>query len=823
MGKKLFRLTAIVLGVLLALFLILTAILYANREKFSGLLVSEINKQLTVPVEVSSVDVSLRKFPSASFVFKDVFSQGAYSQPGDTLVYARELYLQFSIWQVLFSSVSVNELSLENAIVHIHLRDRGRDNFRIWREDTTSSGELFVLEQVNLRNVKTKVHGHSADFYTDILLDKLVFNGNFETSNYQLESKGALVINELTVGERKYLAQMPLKTEFQLSGYPDSTLIKPANISWEGQNIEVKCVIGEQTRIRATANSLALEKLQNLLATQGWYSFEEAKLKGKAVLRFDGRFADGVDPQFKLDFTADDAALNGYHKASITNINCSGTFSNEKGKRDLKLESFKGSGKTGNIEGSLFIKNMASPFVDLKLRSDLDLAEWLLLFPIDTIQNPEGKLLVDLNLKNQFSSLSNIKATELKKAVTQGNITIEDAEFRFKGSDKSVNSINGELSFSGNDLKVQRLYFKTGKSDIFLDGILGNVLNFLVLENEGLTVDCRVKSQEIDLSDFVTDKAGGKQDHNLDFAKNLKLDLILEIDRFAFEDFEASSISGNLSIDNQKIKVGKLTLKADEGTYVGQFSIDLSNADRYEIVARLQAENINIHDLFVSFRDFGQDAIKANNIYGEANSDINFKAFMRSDLSVITESVDMTAVLQIKDGNLKNYEPMLALSRFADISELEDVRFRSLNNTISIRDSRVIIPSMDVESNVLSLKISGTHDFNNMIDYSMRLKLDDVLFSKRKRERKKSEFDEHLVEIDNEDEPYIYVKMSGTADDPDISLDRESMGSAFSRDLKQQGQEIKDIFKKEDSDKKDKNDPGIIFEWDEGSSDKKQN
>jgi hypothetical protein len=212
---------------------------------------------------------------------------------------------------------------------------------------------------------------------------------------------------------------------------------------------------------------------------------------------------------------------------------------------------------------------------------------------------------------------------------------------------------------------------------------------------------------------------------------------------------------------------------------------------------------------------------KKDNIYGTATADIDFESYMLPDLTVLTETIDMTARIRIKDGNLKNYAPMRALSRFADIKELEDVRFSSLDNTISIHQSQVMIPKMDVISNVLSLQVNGAHNFDNQINYTMRLKLDDVLFSKKTRKVKKSEFDEHLVEVKRDDDPYIYVKMIGKASDPEISLDRESLGNPISRDLKQQGEEIREIFKKDKPEEKKKDDTGIIFEWEESDSGKK--
>ncbi len=810
------------IAVLLVIFMILFAFLYANRDKFSGILIQEVNKQLTTAVSVSDVNVSLRKFPSASFVFSDVFSQGAYSTPGDTLIYAKKIYLQFSIWQVLFSSVSINEINVEKAVLNIRLRDKGRDNFRIWKEDSASSEGLFTLEKVSLEEVQTYVEDPSADFSTHFNVKRLVFNGNFGESYYTLENKGGLDIQDLMLGKTPYLSSMPLQIDFTLQGYPDSVVIKPALLKWENLAFNFSTTTsGGETHVTVSSPDLDLEKVQVLMEEQGWYNLKKVDLKGKGSVRFAGIFGEGREPDFTLNFAANEASVEGYRDVGVKNISCSGTYT-RRGEGDvLEVNSFSGRGETGSVEGRLMIRDLNNPFVNMDLRSDLELAEWLVLFPVDTVENAGGKAIVDLHFENQFGSLKKIKASELRKARTQGSLRIENASFQFLKSDKTVNSINGELNFSGNNLQVERLYFKTGKSDIYLEGRFENVLNFVLLEDQRLLVDCSVKAQEIDLSDFVGSQKKGSDRYNLDFAKSLDLELRLGVDRFSFQQFHASDISGNLNIRNRKIEVSQLSLKANKGFYKGQFSIDLNAPDRYRLTAGLKADAINVHELFVSFNDFGQEAIAADNIYGTATADIDFESYMLPDLTVLTETIDMTARIRIKDGNLKNYAPMRALSRFADIKELEDVRFSSLDNTISIHQSQVMIPKMDVISNVLSLQVNGAHNFDNQINYTMRLKLDDVLFSKKTRKVKKSEFDEHLVEVKMDDDPYIYVKMIGKASDPEISLDRESLGNSISRDLKQQGEEIRKIFKKDKPEEKKKDDTGIIFEWEESDSGKK--
>ena len=73
--------------------------------------------------------------------------------------------------------------------------------------------------------------------------------------------------------------------------------------------------------------------------------------------------------------------------------------------------------------------------------------------------------------------------------------------------------------------------------------------------------------------------------------------------------------------------------------------------------------------------------------------------------------------IKIKNGRLKDFEPAKNLSRFADVNELKDLNFSTLSNTIEIKNNTIFIPKMNITTNALSLTLSGSHKFDNYIDY----------------------------------------------------------------------------------------------------------
>ncbi len=114
----------------------------------------------------------------------------------------------------------------------------------------------------------------------------------------------------------------------------------------------------------------------------------------------------------------------------------------------------------------------------------------------------------------------------------------------------------------------------------------------------------------------------------------------------------------------------------------------------------------------------------------------------------------------------------------------------------------------------MNLDLSGSHSFENEIDYIVKLRLGDVLFAKRDKISSNKEFEDHLEIAKRDDDHRIPIRISGTVDDPQIGISSKSLGASLKESLKKQGEEIRDLFKKKD--KKESQGTGLQFEWDEG-------
>ena len=162
------------------------------------------------------------------------------------------------------------------------------------------------------------------------------------------------------------------------------------------------------------------------------------------------------------------------------------------------------------------------------------------------------------------------------------------------------------------------------------------------------------------------------------------------------------------------------------------------------------------------------------------------------DLNTLYSGID----LNIENGELNNVEAMKSLSRFIDLKELENIRFATLKNQIEIKKQMIYIPKMEVKSSAIDLTASGTHSFDNRINYRIKLALNDLLARKAKKAKKENdEFGE--IADDGLGRTNLFLLMSGTVEKPIIKYDSKSAVQHVKQDLKLEKQTVKSLLNDE--------------------------
>ena len=176
--KKGLKITAIALGVLLLLMLILP---FAFRGKIESIVKTEGNKMLNAQFDFRSLDISLfRNFPKASITLSDFWLRGVGEFENDTLVQAGEVVAAIDLLSLFGDSgYDISKIQIENTRLHAIVLADGRPNWDVMKPDSTSTDTeeeettddspfKIQLQRFVIKNMNLIYDDRQGNMYADI-------------------------------------------------------------------------------------------------------------------------------------------------------------------------------------------------------------------------------------------------------------------------------------------------------------------------------------------------------------------------------------------------------------------------------------------------------------------------------------------------------------------------------------------------------------------------------------------------------------------------------------------------------------------------------
>ena len=270
--------------------------------------------------------------------------------------------------------------------------------------------------------------------------------------------------------------------------------------------------------------------------------------------------------------------------------------------------------------------------------------------------------------------------------------------FVFKNSPHEFKNVNGNLLINNNDIAINNLQGKIIDSDFVLNGFLRNVLSYLLVEGERLSIDATLKSKKINLTQLLASNSKS-DDTSFVFKLSEKVDFNLNtnIEELEFQKFVATNITGIMILQNKKLAFNPVHFTTMSGDVDAKGIIDATKERTFDVICDATLRHINITQLFYQFENFGQQTLTDQNVKGYLTSSIQFSSQWKSTLQVDESKIKAKADISIDNGELNDFEPMLNLSRYIAVEELKNIKFSTLKNQIEIKNKIITIPKMEIK------------------------------------------------------------------------------------------------------------------------------
>jgi hypothetical protein len=764
------------IGLVLLVFLVLlmgTSIFITLRYKnlIGNQLLAAVNNSLITEATVKNFDLTFfRSFPnvSASLIGVEVEDTN-----GNRLCYADALSARISLFPLFNKKVRIKSITLKGARLYVRIDRQGRANFDIFKpsENKKSSYSYQVsLEEAALEDILLFFDNQQNSIQTEAFIQKAKLNGNFSSSQTVLRAQAQLESRFVQRGNDRFLVGVPLAYDGKVEVNSESGMIRLNNLDLQigpnpfqvdGSILSSEGMVDYDLLLKSEKGSLASvidilpasirESLQGI-DSRGNFNLE-ALVKGKT--------RQNQLPRIQATFSLEDGRITSTHlNDDLRNVRLKATFSNG-ADRTLRssvfeIQELEGYFSNRLVEGRMRLSDLEDPYLQIAFDGIVPINSVFPMLGSPNITRGSGEIeFEDVQLEGRISDMVN--TSRIYRVRANGTVEFDDAMLEINGNRLVLD--RGEMVIQNNEVAVKDLELEGPGTELQFQGSVQNLLPVLFADSSNskgskLNFQARLEARELGIDELLAAMDLGIEQDEKEKLSPVKLAEInsrqvaarqrltnllngtfeAHVAPFTYGKVQGKNFKGQLQFSDNQVRVKGSTL-AMGGAYQLDGTLFFERLPRLQ--AKVEGQKIDVGELFRQCQNFGQTVITDKNLNGILDAKIlvesQFDEMGGFDLS----NLRMMAAIGIEQGRLKNFEPLQELSSVIKEKDLNDIRFSDLQNYLEIRDKRLYIPVMFIQSSAINLTLNGVQGFDDSYLYNIKANVLQALGQKIRRHDRK--------------------------------------------------------------------------------------
>jgi len=793
---------------LLSLLLLLVVIAAFFDKQVSQQLVAEINKNLKTELRVGDASLSLLSgFPAASINLSQVRLKDAL---GGQLLVAEELSFKFDLLSLFGDDLKIHSFRLRDGAIRILVNRAGKSNTDIFKEEKNTkkpaaeSTLRLALEKAELQNIAVLYDNIPTRQTAEMLVDQASANGNFSAQQFRLSSQAALKIYRLDSDSSRYLAGQKLRYDAVLAVDLKRGVYALQNVelSLGGNifNVEGLAVTkpdATELNFKLLSQEGDISMIANLLPGAYHAYFKDFQSSGNYSCSgtVKGRLSKTETPAISFEVALRDGKVSSEKLQSpLRNVSFRARYNAQPdGSGEFELADFKGDFGGQALSFSLKVNQLDDPVIDFRANGALPLDATYGLFDNELITAGDGLVRLNrLTVQGRYADMTSMRRVSQVSAA--GEIQFDHAALTY--NKVPLLAETGFLRLEDNEFQLDSFVFRAGKSDFLLDGSAKNLLPVLFSDSLNtadalLEFSAKLRSQNFDVDQIVdlftvqttVSEAGGevvldslKKEKNAE--RSLAMDKLkgmfeANISSFKYGKIEGKNFNGRLEFDHNNLNIsGQTFAMKGELALDGNARFDLKPSLKMRITAR----NLDLQTMLAQCENFGQEVITDANMRGRLNGRVVIWSYWDDTGVFDFKRLYALADMQATNGELLGVKMFEDFSTFVHIEDLRRIKFTDLQNYLEIKNQRLYLPVMLLQSNALNMTLSGEHTFENDIDYKIKINAGQVLLNRLKKH------DSDLDPLPEKNGKFnLYYTIVGNLDQYEMKRRKKTVKAEFER------------------------------------------
>ncbi len=744
-------------------------------DEVAELIVKELNKKIKTELYIQDVKFSvLKKFPNASLELKNVkikatndFSKKQFDKSiNEYFLIAEKVYLSFNIVDVFNSNYQIKRLDVENAQINILNDSKNNDNYHFWLEDSVNEQSNFklILQNVQFKNSELNYFDYFNQITTSCLLKNCNLEGKFAQTGFDLEAENSILIHTFDYKKVNYIKNKELWADIAILENNGNYKLKDVDFQFNGLDFYFNGMYNSANdEISFSLNGKDLDYFVFREIIPEIYVNYFPKSNENGEIEFDFSFQSGEKSYFNIE------------KLNV-----------ELGKSSLNLKAY--------------LQNLDSPEIELQLSSQIDLAELNLAsyFKMDSLITASGLINSTIEYKGKINSNFHFGYTD--GSFLKSELDIDDLIIKYKEKEFSA---DGKVIVDNNLLELNEIELEYLSNSLEFSGKANNFFDFLANKTEFLNLEGVLKADKLNINELAfadtTQKTSIYKDTLAQeklassFWQKIKYNLTCEIGTFEYNKFLAENISATILGTTNLLTIKQLKMEAMDGTIKGNYELAITNEFVNVKSSNSVFDGLDVKKAFIAFDNFWQSTLLHENIEGTIHAENTFSVYFDTNFDMLYDRNLLHTKAKLKNGTLINFEPLEALSSFVKIKELKKIQFTELENEFFMKNGKLTVPEMSLNSQIVNINVSGEYDSNGEFLFSLKIGLYSLLSNKLSKRRD--------IIKDKKAKMGVYLLFSGNEDSYDIRYDKEKIRNVLKENTSYTKEEVSLLLKNENFEK----------------------
>lgn len=258
-------------------------------------------------------------------------------------------------------------------------------------------------------------------------------------------------------------------------------------------------------------------------------------------------------------------------------------------------------------------------------------------------------------------------------------------------------------------------------------------------------------------------------------------DVQVDIGKMKYNKLWMKEISAKMRMqEDHHIYIDTLMTKIAGGTVRMRGHLNGSDSTKIYLRSTIKVDQVDLEKVMLKLDHFGQDVVINKNIKGRLSGQVKSYVQIHPNFVPIMSKTKADLNIKIFDGSLVDFAPLQAMASYFKDKNLRLVRFDTLENRISFSNGVLDIPSMDINSSLGFIRMSGKQTLDLNMEYYVRVPMKMVtqvgfnaLFAKNDGTVALDQVDE--IEYADKDKKvrYVNLKVTGRPEDFKVGLGRD--------------------------------------------------